>query len=305
MLVPAVSLAGTLSCSVATTCATGTTVFKMFSTSNSHSELASQSNYTQLVCCTGVTGLSNACSGTFATVLKLSGVTNAHAEQNSQSNYANSVCLQAPSGGSVSIGYQSTNCTGFDTTLASMSATTNAHVGDGAAYTTKICATAAAGSQTLTFSISANTVSFGTLDASAARYATTASGSASEVEAHTLAASTNATSGYVITVKGATLASGVNTITAIGATNTASSSGTEQFGLRMTATGGSGAVTAPYAAAGFADSATAVLPSQVAAAATGDGVTTTYSVRYLANIAANTESGNYTTALTYLITGNF
>src|SRR5665213_1446111 len=73
--------AGTLSCSVAATCSRGTVIWSMTATSNSHAELPSQANYSQLVCCTGVTGLSNACSGTFTKVLNLSATTNAHAEQ--------------------------------------------------------------------------------------------------------------------------------------------------------------------------------------------------------------------------------
>ena len=163
--------AGTLSCVVATTCVSGVVIYRMQNTANGHAELPSQAAYTQLVCCSGVAGLGNACSGTFATALKLSGTTNAHAEQNSQINYANSACIQAPSGGSVSVGYQATNCTGFDTTLGSMSATTNAHVGDGAAYTTKICATAAASAPSLTFIVSTDT--FPTLSPGTPRFATT------------------------------------------------------------------------------------------------------------------------------------
>ncbi len=299
-----VTQAGTLSCSVATTCPSGTVIWRMASTSNSQSELPGQALYTQLVCCTGVAGLSSACSGTFATVLKISATTNAHAEQNTQSNYANSICIQAPAGGSVSVGYQASNCTGFDTTLGSMSATTNAHVGNSSAYTTKICASAVA-VQSLTFSISANTVSFGTLDASAARFANTSSGSATEVEAHTLSAATNAFSGYTVTVKGATLTSGANTVTAIGSTNTASTVGAEQFGLRINASGGSGTVTAPYAASGFAYAGTSTTSSQVASSNNGDNVTTIYSVRYIANVAGSTEAGNYATTLNYVATGNF
>ncbi len=153
LFIPLLASAGTLSCTVATTCSSGVVIYRMSGTSNAHGELSAQSNYTQLVCCSGVTGLGNACSGTFATALKLSGTTNAHAEQNSQSNYAQSACIQAPSGGSVSIGYQSTNCAGFDTTLGSMSATTNAHVGDANAYTTKICGTAAGASGSLSVDI--------------------------------------------------------------------------------------------------------------------------------------------------------
>ena len=159
-------------------------------------------------------------------------------------------------------------------------------------------------SQSLTFSISDNTIGFGTLSASAAQYATgNAVGDSSEVEAHTIIIGTNASNGYTATVKGATLTSGAYTITALGS-NTASSAGTEQFGLRMTATGGSGAVTAPYAASGFAYTGTAGAAAQVSSAS-GASSNTTYSVRYLANITSSTEAGSYTATLTYVATGNF
>jgi hypothetical protein len=162
-----------------------------------------------------------------------------------------------------------------------------------------------AGGQTLSFSVSDNTIGFGPLSASAARYASgDTTGSASEVEAHQLIAATSATSGYIITVKGATLTSGANTVTAIGASNTASSPGSEQFGLRMTATGGSGAVTAPYAASGFAYAADASTSSQVASVS-GSSTATTYSVRYLANITATTEAGSYNGTFTYTTSGTF
>jgi len=159
-------------------------------------------------------------------------------------------------------------------------------------------------SQALSFSISTNSIGFGTLSSSAARYANAAgTGSATEVEAHTLVAGTNSGSGYTITVNGNTLTYSSFTINAIGTTNTASSPGSEQFGLRMTATGGTGTVSAPYAAAGFALD-TAAFPDEVASA-TGVSADTTYSVRYLANIASNTEAGSYTATLTYVATGNF
>ncbi|HVU59384.1 MAG TPA: hypothetical protein VHC98_00910 [Candidatus Saccharimonadales bacterium] len=50
-----------------------------------------------------------------------------------------------------------------------------------------------------------------------------------------MAASTNATSGYVITVTGPTLTSGSNTIPAVGGTAAASATGTGQFGLNLAA----------------------------------------------------------------------
>lgn len=149
-------LAGTLSCSVTTSCSSGVVIWRMSGTSNAHAELPSQSNYSHLVCCSGVTGLGNTCSGTYATALKLSGSTNAHSEQSSQNNYANSACISVPSGGSVTVAYQANNCTGYDTTLGSMSGITNAHVGDGTAYTIKICATAAAAGTITTDIVDAN-----------------------------------------------------------------------------------------------------------------------------------------------------
>jgi hypothetical protein len=156
----------------------------------------------------------------------------------------------------------------------------------------------------LTFSISDTTIGFGTLSTSASRFATdTAAGSGTEVQAHDIVAGTNAASGYVITVSGTTLTSGSFTINAIGATNTAPTPGTEQYGIRATATGGSGVVAAPYDGTGFALD-TAAFPD-LFASAPGATANTTFSVRYVANIAANTEAGVYTSSLTYLATATF
>jgi hypothetical protein len=94
-------------------------------------------------------------------------------------------------------------------------------------------------------------------------------------------------------------------VNAIGGTNTAPVASIEQFGLRMTATGGTGSVIAPYAASGFAYAGTATSSSQVASTATGNGVDTVYSARYVANIGPETETGSYTASLTYVITSNF
>lgn len=158
--------------------------------------------------------------------------------------------------------------------------------------------------QALTFSISDNSIGFGNLLSASARYADgTGAGAGSEGEAHNLIVGTNASNGYTMTLAGNTLTSGANTINAIGTTNTASAAGTEQFGLRMTATGGSGTVSVPYAAAGFAFD-TAAFPDQVATA-TGASSNTTYSARYIANITASTEAGSYTSTLTYVATANF
>ena len=162
----------------------------------------------------------------------------------------------------------------------------------------------------VTFSMSNNVTNLGTLLPSASRYATGgpgSSGSATEVEAHNFAVTATSASGYNVTVIGASLTSltGGHTISAIGGTNTAPNPGNEQFGLRMTATGGSGSVSSPYSASGFAYAADASNSSQVCSASVGDGTTTTYSVRYLANVSNTTTAGIYNTGLTYLVTGNF
>jgi hypothetical protein len=155
----------------------------------------------------------------------------------------------------------------------------------------------------ITFTISDADIEFGTLTSADDTFADNSAGNATEVEAHTLTASTNATSGYVMYVSGATLTAGSDTIDAIGGTNTASAAGTEQFGLRFTASGGSGSVDAPYAAAGFAYNG--VSSADNIASATGPSATTTYSARYVANITATTEAGSYSTTLTYTATATF
>lgn len=159
--------------------------------------------------------------------------------------------------------------------------------------------------QSLTFTINDVAIGFGSLSASAACFASpTPACSSTEIEAHTLIVGTNASNGYTMTVQGATLTTGAFSVTAIGGTNAVSSIGTEQFGLRMTATGGVGAVTSPYAAAGFAYAGTASTASEVNAS-TAASANTTYSVRYIANIASDTEAGAYTSALTYVTVANF
>ncbi|MBP6926443.1 MAG: hypothetical protein KBB70_01970 [Candidatus Pacebacteria bacterium] len=291
-----------LTCTVTTSCS-DTALFNISATAGGHAELPNLSNYTNVVCCSGVTGLGNTCSGTYDTVLKLSDTKNAQVQKNTESGYAENACISVSSG-SVSVGYQSGNCNGYDTTVASISGDTNAHVGNGSAYTTKVCASASAAA--LTFTISTNSIGFGTLTPANARYASADGlGSASEVEAHTIDAGTSATNGYSITVQGASLTNGGDTITAIGGVNTASSAGTEQFGLRVTATGGTGSVSDPYTGGGFAYAADATTTSEIGGAISGDGVTTTYSVRYITNVSTTTNPGSYTGNVTYVMTSNY
>ncbi len=160
----------------------------------------------------------------------------------------------------------------------------------------------------LTFAVSDSSIGFGSFSSGATRYATGDTlGAASEPSsAHTIIGSTNAPNGYTITILGTTLVSGGNTISAISGGPTALSVGSEQFGIRTTATGGSGVVSSPYngLVGSYGYSTTPNIPTSFA---TASAVTTatTYNVNYAANISSTTEAGSYATGLTYVITGNF
>lgn len=157
---------------------------------------------------------------------------------------------------------------------------------------------------TISFSVSDSTIGYGTLTSSSARWATGDTlGSGSSTSAHDVTAATNAASGYTVYVLGATLTSGLNSITAIGGSPTASSPGTEQFGIKVSAAGGSGTAVSPYNGANYAYNATTTQDD--IATASGPSTTTTYSITYIANIDATTEPGSYTTTLTYTATGSF
>ena len=161
--------------------------------------------------------------------------------------------------------------------------------------------------RTVSFDISDTTIGFGPLTTSNARYATgDTSGSDTEVTAHTLTASSSAAGGYTITVEGPTLTSAGGTIDAIGGTNTASSAGTEQFGIKATVAGISyyDEVDATYTGSGYGYDGTSSA-STFATQSQGDGFTSTYSVQYIANMATGTETGAYSTDLNYIMTGNF
>jgi hypothetical protein len=193
----------------------------------------------------------------------------------------------------------------------------NGTFGDNGIITTNIItndtvAVTATVAQSFTFSISTSTIYFGTLSSSNAKFASSTNplGDTLETIAHTLVASTNAPSGYTITVKGQTLTSlqsATNTINAIGASPASSTlTGTEQFGLRATVSGGTGAtVSSPYSfATSYGYSATATT-SAILATETSAANTTTYSLRYLANIAPLTEAGTYVANIVYVATANF
>ena len=165
--------------------------------------------------------------------------------------------------------------------------------------------------QSLTFSISSNSINFGNLGAGAPKYAssTNVAGDVADTTAHTLAVATNAPSGYTITVQGQTLTSQqnvANTINAIGAAPATSALGTEQFGIYATKAGGvNGTIAAPFAtASSFGYNATATTSVTFSSGTTPTN-TETYSLHYLASIASLTEAGTYSASLVYVGTANF
>jgi hypothetical protein len=156
----------------------------------------------------------------------------------------------------------------------------------------------------VSFTTNDTSIGFGILTPDSSRYATgDLLGSASEQIAHTFTIGTNAVNGYSLTVNGTSLTSAGGTIDEIGPVNTPPSVGTEQFGLRITASGGAGTVSAPYNGSGFAFDI-ANFPDLVASASTSSS-NTTYSFRYLTNISPSSPAGIYSAALIYVATGNF
>jgi hypothetical protein len=204
---------------------------------------------------------------------------------------------------------QITNGSAGTTTLSISGTFTDTGVLSMAIVTNGVVSVSASVLGSISFTVSSNAIYFGNLKTNGVCFAQNTNPgnvtcpTTTETEAFNMTAGTNAPTGYAISVQGATLTSGGNTIDAL-ASNAASNPGTEQFGLRINASGGSGTVSAPYAAAGYAYTGTASTAAQVASAS-GPSATTTYSVRYLANIAALTEAGSYSTSHTYVATGNF
>ena len=158
---------------------------------------------------------------------------------------------------------------------------------------------------TLTFTVSSTSCALSTLSASAPTSCS-----------HTIAAGTNAASGYTISYLAAStltsLGTNTPTITAIGATAAASSTGNEQFGINLKAnttpsvgadpSGGTGAALTNYGTANsFAFNTAGANIASVAA----PSATTTFTVSYVANIASNTEAGNYATTITYNVIANY
>ncbi len=141
-----------------------------------------------------------------------------------------------------------------------------------------------------------------------------------------MAASTNAGTGYVITVNGPTMTSGANTIPAMSSATT-STKGVGQFGMNLKANTSSAASTFPGSSAeiapasdgvDFRGQATAgyntvdtfkfVSGDTVANSANGGAGPTNsqiYTASYIVNVAGNQLAGTYTSTLTYICTPTF
>ena len=107
---------------------------------DAHAEISSSTDYEYKACCRSATDiLSNSCPGD-AVPLHLSANTDAHAEKSTESNFMVDVCLGA-SAGSISCVYRTANCLADEACLATISADTDAHVGDCATqpFANKIC----------------------------------------------------------------------------------------------------------------------------------------------------------------------
>ena len=121
----------------------GKIIIGLSGTSNAHGELYNQSNYQNVLCCNFGDGIqANECSQPgYAKIIRLSSETNAHAEVSSDTvyptSYPNNVCYQA-SGLSCQTITSGSCPTGYSSIL-SLSATNNAHIGGPNDYPVKIC----------------------------------------------------------------------------------------------------------------------------------------------------------------------
>jgi hypothetical protein len=179
----------------------------------------------------------------------------------------------------------------------------------GTAIDTGTIAASTAASVTVTATVN-ETLSFTVTDNTVALTPTLGSG-ATGVGTSTMSAGTNASSGYTISYTGTTLTSGANTIDAITSNGVGSIQGTEQFGLNLMnnatpnvgadPTGGTGAAAANY---NTADDFKFVSGETVAEAAAATDATT-YTVSYIANITDSQAPGAYTANINYVATANF
>ena len=163
----------------------------------------------------------------------------------------------------------------------------------------------------ITFSISDNTIGFGSLTTANACYATSDTlGSSTDVSAHNIQISTNAPGGYVLSYNGSLPTSGSSTIPAASITNSATGSpGTvAAFGMSFD-TNGSSTINSLYTHSAtpslrnwaFVPNTTTSIVTNTSPVASPE----TINAYYIANITGATPAGNYITNITYIATGTF
>jgi hypothetical protein len=153
----------------------------------------------------------------------------------------------------------------------------------------------------------------------------TFSPTATNVITSRMSASTNAASGYVITVAGTTLTSGLNTITAMGtqsanstgcAPSCTSATGTSQFGMNVRANnvasaGGvfgadvSGTGTAVGSGGYNTVNSFRFFSGDTVAAAAGPTQANLFTASYLVNVGGDQAAGQYSATMTYVCTATF
>lgn len=305
---------GALSCSVVPSAScTGLSVkvLRMSSTTNAHAEYATGTTpaYDNVVCCNAISTLNNTCFNASSTVAYLSSSTNAHASMYSTGTTDKRVCLSSQSS-RVLLGFQDTNCSGYDTTLLSLSSADNAHVGSGSAYTKKLC-----GSEnplTISVSLSTTSVSFGNLSSSQVRFASGTSGSSVDTHAFTLDVATNVTSSWSVGYIGDTLkniATTTKIINPIMNTNPLVA-GVSSFGLSFLTSDLSNATSsliAPYNDFDYSFITSTTSPYIFANGYSLDGLTATTTIYVKAGVSIPTiqEEGSYRTNLSFVIVPSF
>jgi hypothetical protein len=140
-----------------------------------------------------------------------------------------------------------------------------------------------------------------------------------------MAASTNAGSGYAITVNGTTLTSGVNSITALGQTSALSAHGASQFGMNLklnttltstvavglevspaaNGTNYRGEATAGYNTVDHFSFNTGDIVADSSAGGAGGTDAQIFRVSYIVNVPGSQPAGTYNTTLTYICTPTF
>ena len=162
----------------------------------------------------------------------------------------------------------------------------------GQAFTASFPVTVTANvNESLSCGLSTGEISFGTVTSNGTRYATPDSGSDAEVSAHTLQVATNAQAGYLVSIVGPTPTANGHAINPIGAIPLGPTPGSEQYGLRSTAEGGSGSVYYPFNTSQYAYHANE--SAQLFAQAPAPSGTTNYTVYYMSNVSPDTVAGTY------------